>query len=90
MTTLEPIDQQRIIPQREFVAYALSKGEWQTLRQLADYARCSEAGASARIREIRARAKAKSEPDPIEKKRQSPGSGVWLYRMAVKGQRRLF
>ncbi len=88
MTTLEPIDEPRLVRQQDMVRYVMEKGAWWTLRQLANYSGASEAGASARIRDLR-----NKEGYTIEKRRKRPGAGLWEYRMIPKSngpQRRLF
>ena len=53
-------------------------GGWATLRDIADASGASEAGASARLRELRSRGWI------VERKRVSPGRNLWLYRLTPK------
>lgn len=52
--TYEPeLDGERLGAQLQRVKLAMASGEWFTLAKLASIARCSEASASARIRDLR-------------------------------------
>lgn len=46
-------DTERIRGQRSRVSGLMADGRWRTLREIADACRCSEAGASARLRDLR-------------------------------------
>lgn len=49
----QELDGERLGAQLQRVKLAMASGEWFTLAQLASAARCSEASASARIRDLR-------------------------------------
>jgi Fic family protein len=49
----EELDQQRLGAQLQRVKLAMASGEWFTLAKLSRIANCSEASASARIRDLR-------------------------------------
>jgi len=63
---------------RVFCALA-SEGKWWTLAELAHVAGGSEAGVSARLRDLR---KQRFGAHSIERKRHEDGSGLWVYRLA--------
>ena len=47
------LDRERLTRALDLVLEALRSGGWWTLHHLAGYAKCSEAGASARLRDLR-------------------------------------
>ena len=55
-------------------------GGWHSLAELSEACGGSEASISARIRDLR---KAKYGAHTIERQRQSPFTGTWIYRMAA-------
>lgn len=57
---------------------AMKAGGWHSLAELSDRCGGSEASISARIRDLR---KARFGAHKIERQRQSPFTGVWIYRM---------
>lgn len=67
------------------VVEAMSDGDWWTLPAVAAVARCSEAGASARIRDLRKpRFAAAFGVVSVESQRQE--DGLWVYRITRKGK----
>ena len=70
----------RLTGQLKGVFTILSDGEWHTLREIAVFAHGSEAGCSARIRDLR---KPKFGGYTIERKRATENGGTWLYRMVI-------
>ena len=69
-------DGERLKSQFERVRDLMTSGEWWTLADIALEAHCSEAGASARLRDLR---KEKFGGYRIE--REYSGNGLWKYRM---------
>lgn len=58
-------------------------GRWRTLDEVARAAGCSQAGASARLRDLR---KLRFGGYTIERRRRGdPSAGLWEYRMATPG-----
>ena len=77
--TMEPdIDGPRISRALDLVLDALQSGGWWTITGLARYAKCSEAGASARLRDLR---KAQHGSHVVGRRRTSPKSGLWEYKL---------
>lgn len=75
-------DKERLKTQLGRVYHWLQAGEWRTLRELAALTGGSEAGVSARLRDLR---KEKFGSYTIERRRKGePDSGVWEYRLEVK------
>jgi len=65
---------------RVYAAFIAADGEWLTLPELAEAAACSEAGASARLRDLRKPKFKRYYPNEgIESKRLA--GGLWGYRM---------
>ena len=58
----------------------MSAGGWHSLAELVECCGGSEASISARIRDLR---KPKYGSHTIERQRQSPFTGIWIYRMAA-------
>lgn len=75
-TTLAPADLPRIASQLERVRLEMISGHWRTLGYLSQACRCSEASASARIRDCRNKLGYFVE-------RRSIGAGLFQYRMTV-------
>ena len=73
---LEPADQKRLAAHLVKVRDLMASGAWMTLDYIAESVECSQAGASARLRDLR---KLKHGAHTITRKRAS--EGVWLYRM---------
>lgn len=73
---LEPADQRRLNTALARVEALMADSEWHTLREIADYADCSEAGASARLRDIR---KVRFGGKQVDLRRRTPG--VYEYRL---------
>lgn len=69
-------DHKRLARQMERVRSIMSDGAWHTLSELADKCQGSEAGISARLRDLR---KAKFGGYTVTAKRL--GKGLWAYRM---------
>ena len=79
--TYEPEhDEARLTSQLERVRQLMSDGRWRTLAHIAQLVHGSEAGVSARIRDLR---KIQHGGYVIERQRHGdPRKGIWLYRMA--------
>lgn len=74
---LDPIlDRPRLDTLRERVMSSLSTGRWMTLSELKLECGCSEAGISARLRELRKRGNIIA-----RKHRENAPRGVWEYRL---------
>lgn len=78
LTMLETIDKPRLETLLDLVSFALDDGEWWTLFGIRNFiGRGSEAGISARIRELRGMG------HKIERRRRGdPKLGLWEYRKA--------
>ncbi len=65
----------------------MSDGRWRTLREISAAVGCSEAGASARLRDLRKKRIAQLYPNGgVERKRQKGAAackGLWVYRMVL-------
>lgn len=81
------LDGERLTRQLDKVRAAMSQGGWWTLRALATFVEGSEAGVSARIRDLR---KERNGGHTVDTRRGE--GGVWFYRLVLpaKGQRDLF
>jgi hypothetical protein len=78
-TTFDPaLDGRRLSAQLDRVRSAMGNGGWWTLAQLASVVGGSEAGVSARIRDLR---KAKFGGWQVDRRRVS-GAGLWEYRLS--------
>lgn len=73
--TLEPQDHTRLSTQQEKVRALMADGRWWTLRDLAERVGASEAGVSARVRDLR---KARFGGYEVERKREG---ALHLYRL---------
>ena len=71
-------DKARLTSQLQRVHHAMSLGGWWSLSDIAQATGGSEAGVSARLRDLR------KSGQVIEKK--NAGQGLWLYRMVTKLQ----
>ena len=71
-------DGPRLTGALEAVRDRMADGRWYTLRELAQAAGCSEAAASARLRDLR---KAKFGGYTVE--REHVGGGLWRYRLVT-------
>lgn len=79
--TLDPrLDRPRIDTLLGKVLWALESGQWLTLRELQTQCGGSEAGISARLRELRN----KHHYTINKRRRGEPGAGLWEYRMENK------
>ena len=81
---IEPTDEIRLTGQLQRVAEIMGDGKRRTLREIADAARCSEASASARLRDLR---KPRFGALRVERYKEPGRPGVWLYSVAREGQR---
>lgn len=75
------IDGPRVKTQREAVEALMNDGVWRTLAAIAAHTGASEAGASARLRDLR---KKEYGARTVERKRAKPGSGLYLYRVVPR------
>ena len=71
----------RLTGQLERVFDVMKSGEWITLRQLSDRARCPEASASAQMRNLR-----KERFGGFEVEKKYDHFGVFLYRLKVEAK----
>ena len=71
----------RLTGQLERVFDVLKDGQWITLRQLADRARCPEASASAQLRNLR-----KDRFGGFEVEKKYDHMGVFFYRLKLEAQ----
>lgn len=74
---VNPADEKRLATALGRIYEALSGGRWYTLEALAKVGRCSEAAASARVRDLR---KYRFGAHLIERRRVTE-TGLWAYRM---------
>ena len=73
------LDEDRLSKALGRIWVAMSRGGWWTLAELASAGECSEAGAAARIRDLRKR---RYGSHLVEKRRRGdPKAGLWEYRM---------
>lgn len=78
------LDAKRLATAQGRVYSLMRDGEWRTLRRIADLCECSEAGASARLRDFRKDKVAEVfGAFNVERKRMASG-GTWLYRLVAK------
>lgn len=75
-TYVKARDGERLGRSLRIIRDELRDGAWHTIRELADLAGCSDAAASARIRDLR---KPKFGGHVID--REYRGDGLWVYRM---------
>jgi hypothetical protein len=81
-STFSPVlDGPRLGRQLAAVHRALSSGGWWTLRELSTFCGGSEAGVSARLRDLR---KPKFGGHEVERERVPGGRGLWRYRLLAK------
>jgi len=73
-------DAPRLSRQLDRVRDMMSDGQWRTLAQIATATGCSEASASARLRDLR---KARFGGHTVERRRVPGGRGLHLYRLEV-------
>lgn len=72
-------DETRLTSQLERVKELMNDGEWRTLQQIANAVQGSEAGISARLRDLRNKLGL-----TVTKKRiGNPSSGLWAYQVQV-------
>ncbi len=79
--TVEPLDVPRLTGQLARVADLMADGRWRRLRQIADEASCSEASASARLRDFR---KDRFGAHTVERRRDARCPGLWSYRVQLR------
>jgi hypothetical protein len=77
----QDLDGPRLRRQLDAVRAAMASGEWLTLRQISLMAKCSEASASARLRDLR---KQRFGGHLVERKRV--GGGLFAYRLIIDGE----
>ena len=75
--TIEPVDVPRLTTHLEKVKHLMKDGRWRTLKVIAITVGCSEAGASARLRDLR---KAWGGSHIVERRRVAE-SGLYEYRV---------
>ncbi len=81
-----PLDAIRLGRQLAAVLSALRRGGWWTLAELVAIAGGSEAGVSARLRDLR---KPKFGGHQVDRRRRGdPTSGVWEYALSAQAKRR--
>lgn len=76
-------DGKRLQAQLSAVRALMSDGKWHRLAEISEYARCSTASASARLRDLR-----KSRHGSHTVLREYEDSGVWRYRMILAEEHR--
>ena len=82
-STYQPdLDRTRLKGQLSRVEYLMQDRNWHTLREIADFAGGSEAGVSARIRDLK---KEKFGGHTVNKRRIAD-SGLWEYQVLKPGQ----
>lgn len=81
--TYEPVqDQKRLASALERTYNVLSDGKWHTLKELSQVTGASEAGVSARVRDLRkSKFRAKFPNEKVESERLE--GGLWQYRMIL-------
>lgn len=72
------LDGERLTRALDLVLQALRSGGWWTLAELAKAARCTEAGASARLRDLR---KAQHGSHIVARRRSPERDSLWQYRL---------
>ena len=72
----------RMGKQRAAVLAYMAAGAWWTLAALSDATGYPEASVSARLRDFR---KPKHGAHTVERKREGPGRGTWVYRVVLNG-----
>lgn len=82
-TTLELADIPRLTGQLARVAELMADGQWRTLRQISEQAQCSEASASARLRDFR---KERFGSHSVEGRRLLSRASVWSYRVLLRSE----
>jgi hypothetical protein len=75
----QELDEARLTSQLARVRKLMSDGRWRTLAHIAQLVRGSEAGVSARLRQLR------SLGHQVDRQRRGdPKKGVWIYRCEAK------
>ncbi len=74
----QELDKERLSTQLTRTFEAMNNNGWMTLREITDMAGGSEAGVSARIRDLRS---AQGGGYIIEKRRREGCNGLWEYRL---------
>lgn len=84
--TFDPtLDAERLTTAMGRVYAIMSDGEWRTLEEIALLAKCSESGASARLRDMRKTRFAEKYPNGGVLKRRREGAekrGIWEYKVS--------
>lgn len=75
------VDGPRTSSQRKQIEALMNDGVWRTLAAIAAHTGASEAGASARLRDLR---KKEYGARTVERKRMAPGSALYLYRVVPR------
>lgn len=75
------VDGPRTNSQRAQIEALMNDGKWRTLAAIAAHTGASEAGASARLRDLRKR---EYGARTVERKRLEPKSGLYLYRVVPR------
>ncbi len=78
--TVEKQDEPRLRRQLGSVQQLMSDGRWRGLAEIASHVGCSEASASARLRDLR---KEKFGGYVVERQRLRDGSGLFFYRLVM-------
>lgn len=79
-------DGQRLKSALDRVYAAMADAEWHSLAWIAHTAGCSEAGASARLRDLRKVAFREHYPNGGIDAKRVGGNGLWMYRMKPAGE----
>lgn len=74
-------DAARLSDQLLMVRALMMDGRWRTLAEIAEKTKGSEAGVSARLRDLR---KARFGGNIVERRRRSPSVGLWEYRLFLR------
>lgn len=76
--TIEAADVPRLSGHLERVAKLMRDGRWRTLQEIAEHVECSEASASARLRDLR---KPRFGGHRVDRRRHAGRPGLWSYRV---------
>lgn len=77
------LDLERLASSLDRVKALMRDGRWRSLSEIAQRCGCSEAGASARLRDLR---KPRFGRYTVERRRRGdPKAGLWEYRLLTKG-----
>lgn len=76
------LDGERLATAMDRVYCLMIDGQWRTLPEISSKCGCSEAGASARLRDLRKEQFQADYPNAgVESRRKKDADGVWEYRM---------